>query len=295
MSKYTTMVRYIAEHDAGLTESVGFDQVDQVLDQSWNKIFTTKTKFFDEAYRAPLCKKILKHYYMREIGAETSGLWKLWMNTRLEEIMPYYNQLYASELLSFDPLQDVDLTRQHTRDFDGKKDSTDNMSHTTNTKTSSSSTRNDTGSGESKDDGTTSSDGTTNTVNSNTKRDLYSDTPQGALTGVESETYLTNARKITDGGNTDVTDHSEGTTSSTGSYSNKADSLFDEEGSSDVTGSQDTTGSETIKNTEDYLEKVTGRNGGRSPSELLLKFRETFLNIDTMVIEAFSDLFMGLW
>ena len=92
LSKYTTEVRYICETDSGLDESVGFNSVDEVISKSWNKIFTSKVPFFDEDYRKILCCKILKHYYLREICSETVGLWKLWVNTKLEEIMPYYNQ-----------------------------------------------------------------------------------------------------------------------------------------------------------------------------------------------------------
>ena len=115
MSKYTTEVRYICETDSGLDESVGFNSVDEVISKSWNKIFTSKVPFFDEDYRKILCCKILKHYYLREICSETVGLWKLWVNTKLEEIMPYYNQLYESAKLKFDPFHDVDLTRKHNR------------------------------------------------------------------------------------------------------------------------------------------------------------------------------------
>ena len=82
--------------------------------------------FFDEDYRKILCSKILKHYYLREIGCETVGIWKLWVNTKLEEIMPYYNQLYESAKLKFDPFHDVDLTRKHNRTENEK--STDNRS-----------------------------------------------------------------------------------------------------------------------------------------------------------------------
>ena len=124
MSKYTTEVRYICETDSGLDESVGFNSVDDVISKSWDKIFTSKVPFFDEDYRKILCCKILKHYYLREICCETVGIWKLWANTKLEEIMPYYNQLYESAKLKFDPFHDVDLTRKHNRTENEK--STDN-------------------------------------------------------------------------------------------------------------------------------------------------------------------------
>ena len=133
MSKYTTEVRFICEHEAGLDESEGFASVDDIIVSSWNKIFTNKIEFFDEAYRGILCSKILKHYYLREIGAETVGMWKLWINTKLEEIMPYYNQLYLSAKLEFNPFHDVDLTRKHMLNFDGKTNTKDSATRDTNT------------------------------------------------------------------------------------------------------------------------------------------------------------------
>lgn len=239
VSKYTTEVRFICEQKSGLSESVGCNDVDAVIASSWDKIFTSKVSFFDEAYRSVICSKILKHYYLREIGCETVGIWVLWMNTRLEEIMPYYNQLYESARIKFEPLEDVNITRKHN--ITGVENRTQ---------------KSDT-------DSTVNSDVNT----TGTRRDLYSDTPQGAITGLESETYLTNARKITDETNT-------GTAGNTNVTEN-------------VNGTNNTT--------EDYLETVTGKQGTQSFSKLLNEFRTTLLNIDMQVIEEFSDLFMGLW
>ncbi len=247
MSKYTTQVRFICESKSGLEVSGGSGDVDNIIAGSWNKIFTSKAPFFDEAYRSVLCSKILKHYYMREICCETVGLWTLWMNTRLEEIMPYYNQLYESAKIEFNPMHDVNLTREHKR------------------------TENETASGN-RDTNITSNGTTNRTTNSDeNKKDLYSDTPQGALTGVENETYLTNARKITDNAEVNNT----------------------EKNASDYSDKEETTSN--VDTTEDYLETLVGKQGTESFSSLLNKFRETFLNIDMLVIEEFSDLFFGLW
>lgn len=259
MSKYTTQVRFICESKSGLEVSGGSDDVDNIIAGSWNKIFTSKAPFFDETYRSVLCSKILKHYYMREICCETVGIWVLWMNTKLEEIMPYYNQLYESAKIKFNPMHDVDLTREHKRTENetasGNRDTTGNR------------------------DTNITSNGTTNrTTNSDeNKKDLYSDTPQGALTGVENETYLTNARKITD--NVNGTDNA------------KVNNT--EKNASDYSDKEKTTSN--VDTTEDYLETLVGKQGTESFSSLLNKFRETFLNIDMMVIEEFSDLFFGLW
>ena len=67
-------------------------------------------KIFDETYRAGLNKKILDHYRNYEIGFETEDMWHFALNRRMREIMPYYNNLYESEKIEFDPLQTIDLS-----------------------------------------------------------------------------------------------------------------------------------------------------------------------------------------
>lgn len=155
MSKYTTQVRLICESLLDLNENVVSNGVDDVLEQTWDKVFTFKFPIFDEAYRKELCIKILRHFWTREIAHETYGAWKLRMETKLCDIMPYYNQLYKSELLEFNPLYDVDFSRTTNRD----------------------------------------SADTVNGVNDGTSKstDLFSDTPQNGLQDVESGEYLTNA------------------------------------------------------------------------------------------------------
>lgn len=279
MSKYTTQVRFICESKSGLEVSGGSGNVDNIIAGSWNKIFTSKAPFFDENYRSVLCSKILKHYYMREICCETVGIWTLWMNTRLEEIMPYYNQLYESAKIEFNPMHDVDLTRKHERNVEGTKEENGTRTETSDGKRILTGNR----------DTDTNGNGTRNTTSGSdeTKKDLYSDTPQGAITGLENEKYLTNARKITD--NVNGTGNEE--TNTTGKSG--TDYTETENTDSNVNGETINTGSSNTM--EDYLETVIGKQGTESFSSLLNKFRETFLNIDMMVIEEFSDLFFGLW
>lgn len=287
MSKYTTEVRFICESKSGLENSKGCDAVDEILNNSWNKIFTTKAEIFDENYRAVICKKILKHYYLREICSETVGIWKLWLNTRLEEILPYYNQLYKSALLEFNPLYDVNITRTHNRTIDENKTENGTSTETSTDKNTGSGTRDNTISGTNKNSDTST---VTDNGSSNSK-DLYSDTPQGALTGIETETYLTNARKIT---NTDSST-SESTNSGNGEYKDTGNVKYTDtsERANTKNGSNSNTG--TVNNTEEYLESVIGKQGSGSYSGMLKEYRDTFLNIDRMVIDEFDDLFFGLW
>lgn len=291
MSKYTTEVRFICETAAGYTESVGYDLVEQTIQKAIPKVFNFDFPMFDENYRNVLCTKILKHYYTREICEETVGLWKLRLNTRLNEIMPYYNQLYKSELLEFNPFYDVDITTKN----DGNK--------TENTSVSESGTEDRSGEGSSNrevSDSSTTKNSASNaftnnstTTNKDTQKDLYSDTPQGSLTNVDKEAYLTNARKITnDKSETDANTGSENSTDNT-EYTD----AFTENNTNSYSEntSRSKNGNTNLTSTDAYIQTVKGKNGGASYSKLLDEFRKTFINIDMQIIDNLNDLFFGLW
>lgn len=112
---------------------------------------------WNESYRNILNKKILDHYYINEIGYETAELFKHFLNSRMNEIMPYYNELYKNqEKMITDALENVDLYETSSR------------TNTSETNSESSS-------------------------NSDTKN-LFQDTPQGQLdfTELESQKWATN-------------------------------------------------------------------------------------------------------
>lgn len=356
MSKYTTEVRYICESFSGLDKSVDGDVVDEVISESADKIFGN-FPIFDENYRLVLESKILKHYYTREIGFETAGLWQLKLNTKMNEIMPYYNKLYESELLEFNPFYDTDMRKEATsnniKDTDmtntldgsftydkntaktgndsdiktgvdiqakGGKDTLQNegsdMSDSENTRTLNTTTTND----------NTRTNNLTDTENG-THWDYFSDTPQGSVSriDVDDNNYLTTADKKTD----NVTDTHVGTiddygqsrdsgtitdeTQNTATYSSTQSNIYD----SDVTTSYNTSVTKeynsgvaesgvdttnnttkdkgTIKDDYAYFDHVFGKSGSESYSKLLKEFRETFINIDLMIINELSDLFLNLW
>lgn len=242
MSKYTSEIRFICESLSGLSESVGGSSVEEIIENSRNKIFNFAYPIFDESYRNVLENKILKHFYTREIGEETLGLWKLRLNTKLNEIMPFYNKLYNSELLQFNPLYTVNFTT--TRDITGASNRREN---------------------ETIDDNSTNSN---NSAFNGTSWNMYSDTPQGAVTNLDNGTYLTNATKNTDNN----------------TVNNTGNATFDR--TRGVTGSGDST--------EHYLETIVGYRGV-NPSKMLQDYRDTFLNIDMQIINELDVLFMQLW
>lgn len=271
MSKYTTEVRFICEHEAGLEESKGYSQIENILTASAPHIFDFSFPIFDEDYRLVLEKKILRHYYTREIGLETVGLWKHFLNMRMNEIMPYYNQLYATTLIEFNPLYDTDITIDHTleNEKEGTERGTDAMNGTI---------------GDSATHSNTIADTTIKTASENIgTTDLYSDTPQGALNGVVSGNYLTNARK------TDSLDSISDTTtfsrSDTGQNANTR--TYNTVNTGEKRNNLDTT--------EEYLEHIRGKRGGLSYSKMIGEYRDLIINIDMMIIKDLADLFINVW
>lgn len=112
----------------------------------------TEYPIFDENYRNTLNQNILYHYYENEIGFETASLFRFYLKQKLNEIMPYYNELYIVQKKLIDEnllLNNVNITES----LQGQ--------NTNNTTTSASSQSN------------SSNSGTSNNKN------LFLDTPQG--------------------------------------------------------------------------------------------------------------------
>ena len=345
MSKYTTEVRYICETNAGLTESQGYSNVKDIIANSRAKIFDFDYPIFDEAYKPTLETKILKHYYTREIGLETVGLWKHFLDMRMNEIMPYYNKLYESELIEFNPLYDVDYTREGNRteseDRTDEETRTDAMTGTVADVGTGSDdmtgTVADVGTGSDEMTGTVTDSGTSTSTDGGTESrqgsnvpkkdtwDLYSDTPQGGINGIQdasndpslaSNAYLTNARHIIEDG----TGSTEQSTTTFGKTNNSTsgntrtyntDNSTTDNNTRTYNTSNDTTNNNTrTYNTQnaidgsktgntaregEYFERIRGKMSGKSYAKMLQELRETFLNIDMMIIEDLSDLFLNIY
>lgn len=293
VSKYTTELRYICEVEAGLTESKGYNDVNSIIQKAIPKIFSFDFPIFDESYRNVLETKILKHYYTQEIGLETYGLWKLKLDTKLNEIMPYYNQLYESTTLEFNPLYDVNYSETNNL---SKNESGNTL------KTSSKNIKNDSAKENTLNRNTNNQNDVAertsseyDTAYNDTFTRKYSDTPQGTINDVnyDNNAYLTNLTYEYKEGRTDeagigyrdtsTTDNGTESTTSNETYNNTANE----------TGNENT--NNKLESTESYIKKVEGKSGGKSSSELLTEYRATMLNIDMMVIEELSCLFMQLW
>lgn len=74
--------------------------------------------------RQQLNDKILNHYRYQEIGQETFGRWLFELKTALNEIMPYYNQLFYSADQDFNPIYNVDYRKTMVGSQNAKSNTT---------------------------------------------------------------------------------------------------------------------------------------------------------------------------
>lgn len=267
MSKYTTEVRFICESYAGFDVSKDYNNVADVLNNSWDSVFDFDFPIFDENYRPVLCKKILKHYYTREIGLETVGLWKLKLDTLMNEIMPYYNERYKTTVYDFNPLYDVNYSRSFLENQGGENES-NRIGN-----------RDETGSETDRRTGTVGVSGTSSSTD--VGRERFSDTPQGGLVGLENDNYLTTATLTNS-----TTQNSEQSTTTYNVTDSKSNERHSSDGESNIG---------KFNTTKDYVENVVGKMSGKSYTNLITEFRDSLINIDMEIIDSLGELFIKLW
>ena len=280
VSKYTTEIRFICESEAGLKDSSGYSKVKDIIEAARQKIFDFDYPIYDKNHRAELETKILRHYYTREIGFETYGLWKLKLEMKMTEIMPYFNTLYAAGAEQFGALDDVNY--QIKRDGALDTDRTTQMSdHTTDHLTSSVRET-------STNDSDTSENTSTESSGSSNGQNLFSDTPQGSIQNIQDMSYLTNA--TLDNNTASSRDSGERTTntSSNGSVNRNVSDSQDIEKQVNQT--------EVGRDVHHNVDRIKGKQGsGMTFAELMWKARQWVIDVDMMVIQELDDLFMGIW
>lgn len=135
MSKYTLELRELFEP---ITYSPALYTKAQV--ESWFKDYDLDDYLTSEQQavitstglwtKDKLATKIVNHYYMREIGFETIGLFIHEVKDFMEEIMEEYLPLIYSSAIQYDPLVNVDYTESFSR--------TQNLANTSNSTSGSS-------------------------------------------------------------------------------------------------------------------------------------------------------------
>lgn len=324
MSNYTVRVYDILRFYNGNTDG-GYEQIENAIKNHWQDVFDIDIwSTWDSTYKATLCQKILRHYLMYEIGAETVSLWKIQLNSRMSEIMPKYNIMYRNiEKAYSNFFADVDYkeTTNRTQNETEQKDTTLHGTNTETNTTNGNSTQDVSASGDTKRDSTSDSTNTadsttentsTNTGTSSNGTDAWqtaSDTPQGTLSDLETNTYLSNAvhnkgsadaktetnadstgkSNATTTANATATDTTE--TTSTTNTTATAKTEENKNQSSDQT-QNDNTNRDT---TENYVKTVIGKMGSQNNAVLFNDIVKNLINIDEMIINELKDCFLLLW
>lgn len=273
-------------------------------------LFNFDFPIFNGEHKAELEEKIVKRYYMREIGFETPEMFVFALDEKLNSIMPYYNSLYKTASLEYDILNPIYEEEKYTGEKSGDNSNTGNIKNTSssNTNTTTTSTgKNESTSSNNGSEGKTSSLTTNNTVNTSTENNehtLLSDLPQIRYT-------LANDKYSTDYGtnNENKTQTTSGTNTSNGTSSEKSDTTTQNATTSSGSNSDTSNSDSTVENAsntdntssgnynenETYTRKRSGNNGSKTPMEMVAEYRQNIINIDNMVVEELAILFMNIY
>ena len=199
--------------------------------------------------REELNKKILDYYKYREIGFETVGRFLDELEISLNEIMPYYNQLFFSADQDYNIIYNVDYKRTIDRNLQGD---------TTSTST-----------GE-----TTSNSSDSNTTNSDIyDKNVESDTPQSQL-GITNKQIDT-----VDYANKASWNKTSNSGTSTGTATSTADSTASGTGSN-------TESESTLETTKGNFGVVSAQDLIKKYRELIINIEQMIIN-DPRITELF--------
>lgn len=275
MSHYTTQIRWIVENST--KELEGFP-ITERIEASLPKIFNFNYPIWNEGYRRILEKKIIMHYFNKEICMETAALWKLYLEERLNLIMPYYNKLYETTVKDYDWMTSHNMIET----YDNSKNNVVNS----NSQSNSTISQSDNGTTTNTDNSVNTGNETLETTGVETDKNklLKSDLPQANFAGRDYGTNL---------------DESEGSKNNSGTSSKDYTNNINSNGEVKVinTTTGENTNNASIDSSGNINENYTRTTKGYTviPTDLLMKYRESLINIDRMIIDELYDLFMLIY
>lgn len=231
-------------------------------------IFDFDYPLYEPQHKAELEDKIINHYYFYEIGCETVGRFKHNLKTLMNEIIPKYNLLYE-QLPLLNPLSNTSLNENTSE--------TDNTTITEDNKIINDLAKNETMTLES----LSITDRDSALVSDITVTEKSSDTPQGEVTVLDNN-YLTNIKSnVTDN---DTTENIDETTSL--SSTNTGQILDTGEVNEDK-----------LKQQNSALNRTGLHSGyqGITPTEMVNQFVKNYNDVDVLIINELSPLFMRVY
>ena len=128
MSRYTTSFRSLIEGGFVTREAIedifkSYNLSDYLTEDEIEVINTRGTWSKDK-----LAKKIVDHYYLKDLGFETYAMFRHYAKIQMEEIMESKLPLIYSSAIKYDPLVNVDFTETLEREVNGTSSATGNGS-----------------------------------------------------------------------------------------------------------------------------------------------------------------------
>jgi hypothetical protein len=239
-----------------------------------------KYEIFDENYRSTLNDAILNFYMFREIGFTNPNVWKQKLKNRMDIIMRNkYNALYKAKLMEFNPLYTMELYEDYTHSINNTTQNSNTGEVNYNTVSATNSTSNESSNVKSSDNSERDSSNIQFTsqfpseemVEGDLSNSLYADGAQNSKAS-ESASDTTNQNSTSNG---------------TNNVSNS--------GTDKTTNSNN--GTENNNMTESYSKKTIGSASDLTFAHAMTQFKdyvESF-NLDQLIIDELSDLFMNVW
>ena len=290
-------------------------------------IFPNHYDFYidDEQARKSFEDKFIKHYYYREIGFETPFMFTHKLETHLLINMPYWKQLYETELESrnINFLLNKDLRETFIREVETENsmmaNSTSNQNNQSTSSTDSSQNSTGTSTATQNDTSTSTQSATSNQTlestssteqtdnqQSTTKESLIRDgvvqasLTDGYLTGANSSN-ATNTQNVS--GTTDTTteqiNSTEANATSESELTNKQSSQIEASGNNTSTDEMKATNNSAQQDNGTTLEKTElisqGNIGITSSAQLLKEWRDVLINMDKIIIDSCNDLFLKIY
>ena len=266
-------------------------------------IFPSTYDFYvdDPQARKAFEDKFIKHYYYREIGFESPFMFIQKLESHLLLNMPYWKQLYLTELESrnINFLLNKDLTETFIREIESENKTTGTSSTQQNATSSNKLSQ----TGTSTNTSSITQEGTSSTENSLSQNGTSSNTHKessisdGVATSSLSDGYLTGTSS--DDGTTSNTETStssgENTSKSTATSSDEMESTGTSSGTNDVETTGTTNQSDNGTSTERTELISKGNIGITSSAQLLKEWRDVLINMDKIIIESCNDLFMKIY
>ena len=278
MSKYTTTLYEILKSGKFPNYPQNDYEIDDIIEAGIPVLFSFDYPWYtdksDESYKE-FQVMFCNMYLMREIGFETVALFKQKLKDYLIRWMPYYEQIYYTTTLEYNPLINKDYTINRDRGTDRNTNRNENSSSSSKKSGSEDSDANITNTGSVNRD-----------INTDDETNSQGSTSENPEITVNDNNFTSNLQRDRSIGNSSTTDDTTtkdtSDTTATRNY-NESDNRNTE-----------TIYLESEKTNENRIDTINGFEG-ENKTQAIIAYRNAILNINLELCEKMKPLFMHIY